>query len=220
MPVPFLDASARHPLIRLDGTPHTATVQLARVIEHPNITVGDYTYYNDFEPVEDYAARIAPYLYPGAPEQLVIGKFCQIAHGVRFLAAANHPMDGFSTYPFSMFDHSLMGHYATMFQPRPATLVGHDVWIGQDARIMPGVTIGNGAIIGAGAVVARDVPAWSIVVGNPGRVLRRRFEDSVIALLDRLEWWDLPLDEIRALVPVLAAGDRESLAAEVVRLRT
>jgi len=129
-------------------------------------------------------------------------------------------MDGFSTYPFSMFDHGLMEHYATMFHPKPDTTVGHDVWIGQDARIMPGVTIGNGAIIGAGSVVARDVPAWSIIVGSPARVLRQRFEEAVIALLDRLQWWNLPHAEIRALVPVLASGDRDELAAQVARLRT
>lgn len=220
MPVPFLDASAYHPLINLDGEPHTQTVQLARAIDHPNIEVGDFTYYNDFDPVEDYAARIAPYLYAGAPERLVIGRFCQIAHGVRFLAAANHPMDGFSTYPFSMFDHGLMEHYATMFAEKPDTRIGHDVWLGQDAKVLPGVSIGNGAVIGTGAVVASDVPAWSLVVGNPGRVLRRRFPDEVIALLDRLAWWDLPLDEIRRLVPVLASGVRDLLEAEVARLRS
>lgn len=220
MPAPFLDAALRHPLTNIHGEPHTQTVQLARVIDHPNIEVGDFSYYNDFEPVEDYAARIAPYLYAGAPERLRIGKFCQIAHGVRFLAAGNHPMDGYSTYPFSMFDHALMEHYAGLFAPRPDTSVGHDVWIGQEAMVLPGVSIGNGSVIGAGAVVARDVPAWSIVVGNPGRVLRRRFPDAVIALLDRLEWWHLPLEEIRALVPVLASGDRARLRDETVRLRS
>lgn len=219
MPAPFLDASLRHPLIDIHGEPHVQTVQLASVIDHPNITVGDFTYYNDFDLVEDYAARIAPYLYAGAPERLVIGRFCQIAHGVRFLAAANHPMDGFSTYPFSMFDHSLMEHYGSMFAEKPDTVIGHDVWLGQEAKILPGVTIGNGAVIGTGAVVAKDVPAWSVVVGNPGRVLRRRFEDHVIALLDRLAWWDLPLEEVRALVPVLASGDAGALEEAVARLR-
>jgi virginiamycin A acetyltransferase len=138
---------------------------------------------------------------------------------VRFLAAANHPMEGFSTYPFSMFDHSLMEHYGHMFAAKPDTVIGHDVWLGQGAMVLPGVHIGNGAVIGAGAVVARDVPDWSVVVGNPGRVLRRRFPDPVIALLDRLRWWDLPLDEIRRLVPVLASGDPDALAAETARLR-
>ncbi|GGD24161.1 CatB-related O-acetyltransferase [Sinisalibacter lacisalsi] len=220
MPAPFLDASLRHPLINIHGEPHNQTVQLARVIDHPNIAVGDFTYYNDFDPVEDYAARIAPYLYPGAPERLVIGRFCQIAHGVRFLAAGNHPMDGFSTYPFPMFDHGLMEQYPALFAPRPDTLIGHDVWLGQGAMVMPGVTIGNGAVIGAGAVVARDVPPWSVVVGNPAGVLRQRFDAPVRALLDRLAWWDLPLDEIRALVPVLASGDRAGLEAAMRRLRS
>jgi len=220
MPAPFLDARQRHPLTNIHGEPHTQTVQLARVIDHPNIEVGDFTYYNDFEPVADYAARIAPYLYPGAPERLRIGRFCQIAHGVRFLAAGNHPMDGFSTYPFSMFDHAQMEHYPGLFAERPDTAIGHDVWLGQGAMVLPGVRIGNGAVIGAGAVVARDVPAWSIVVGNPGQVLRQRFPEAVQALLDRLEWWHLPLDEIRALVPVLASGDGAGLERAVLRLRS
>lgn len=223
MPAPirdarFLDASLRHPLINLGGEPHVQTVHLARVIDHPNIEVGDHTYYNDFEPVADYAQRIAPYLYAGAPERLVFGKFCQIAHGVRFLAAANHPMDGFSTYPFSMFDHSLTEHYGTMFADKPDTRIGHDVWIGQAATILPGVRVGDGVVIGAGAVVATDIASWQIVVGNPGRVLKPRFGPEVTALLDRLRWWHLPLEEIRALVPVLASGDRAGLEAAVARL--
>ncbi len=220
MPVPFLDAHARHPLTRLDGEPHVQTVQLARVIDHPNIEVGDYTYYNDFDPVEDYAARIAPYLYAGAPERLVIGRFCQFAHGTRFItSSADHPKRWFSTYPFAMFNHEVLDLYRAEFAKGRDTVVGHDVWIGHGALILPGVRIGNGAIIGAGAVVARDVPGWSVVAGNPPPEVHRRFAPEVTALLDRLAWWHLPLEEIRALLPVLASADAEALAGAVARLR-
>jgi virginiamycin A acetyltransferase len=220
MPAPFLDAHARHPLTRLDGTPHVQTVQLARVIDHSNIEVGDYTYYNDFDPVEDYAARIAPYLYVGAPERLVIGRFCQIAHGTRFItSSADHPKRWFSSYPFAMFNHEVLDLYQAEFAIGRDTMVGHDVWIGHGALILPGVTIGNGAIIGAGAVVVRDVPGWSVVAGNPASEVRRRFVPEVTALLDRLAWWDLPLEEIRTLLPVLASADVDALAGAVARVR-
>lgn len=220
MPAPFLDADARHPLTRLDGEPHVQTVQLARVIDHPNIEVGDHTYYNDFDPVADHAARIAPYLYAGAPERLVIGRFCQFAHGTRFItSSADHPKRWFSSFPFAMFNHEVLDLYRDEFARGRDTVIGHDVWIGHGALILPGVTVGNGAIIGAGAVVARDVPGWSVVAGNPACEVRARFAPEVAALLDRLAWWDLPLAEIRALVPVLASADVDALAAAVARLR-
>lgn len=220
MPAPLLDANVRHPLILPNGETYTNTVWLARVIDHPNITVGDYTYYNDFEPVADYAARIAPNLHPGAPERLTIGRFCQFAHGTRFItASADHPKRWFTTYPFAVFNHDVMDLFAAEFSKGNDTVVGHDVWIGTDAMILPGVTLGNGVIVGARAVVSRDVPSWSVVAGNPARVVRRRFPDTVCDLLDRLAWWDLPLDEIEDILPVLASADVAALEAVVARLR-
>ena len=221
MPAPFLDATLRHPLTLPNGETYTNTVWLARVIDHPNIEVGDFTYYNDFEPVTDYAARIAPNLYPGAPEKLRIGRFCQFANGTRFItSSADHPKRWFTTYPFAVFNHEVMDLFAAEFSKGRGTVIGHDVWIGTEAMILPGVTLGNGVIVGARAVVSRDVPAWSVVAGNPGRVVRRRFPDEVCALLDRLAWWDLPLDEIRAVLPVVASNDVPALKDAVARLRS
>ena len=214
MAVPFLDADQRHPITFPDGTPYTNTVWLGSVIDHPNIEVGDFTYYNDFEPVTDYAARIAPYLHPGAPERLIIGKFCQFANGTRFItSSADHPKRWFTSYPFAVFDHALFPHFDEEFAKGADTVIGNDVWIGDGARIMPGVTLGDGVIVGAGAIVTRDVPSWSIVAGNPGRVVRRRFPDDVCDRLDRLAWWDRDLADIRALVPVLASADLAALDA-------
>ncbi|MGH1370260.1 MAG: CatB-related O-acetyltransferase [Maritimibacter sp.] len=212
MAVPFLDADARHPLQLPDGSIFEQTVWLKNVIDHPNIEVGDYTYYNDFDPVEDYASRIAPYLHPGAPERLIIGRFCQLAHGARFItSSADHPKRWFTTYPFAVFDHEQMPYFAEEFAKGRDTVIGHDVWIGHEARVMPGVSIGNGVIIGTGAVVTRDVPDWSVVVGNPARVVRRRFAPSVCEKLDQLAWWHRDVEEIRALVPVLASQDEAAL---------
>lgn len=208
------DAHARHPMHFPDGTPNPAMVHLARVIDHPNITVGDYTYANDFDPPADWAGRLAPYLYPGASERLVIGRFCQIAHGVRFItASANHDMAGASTYPFAVFDPAAL--MALMSAPRdlPDTVVGHDVWIGHGAMILPGVRIGNGAIIGAGAVVARDVPAFHIVAGNPARVIRPRFDPETAARLEALAWWDWPPERIEAASGALMSGEIAALVA-------
>jgi virginiamycin A acetyltransferase len=220
MPAAFLDARARHPITLPDGRVFKNTVHLNQVIDHPNIEVGDFTYYNDFEPVSDYAARIAPYLYPGAPERLMIGRFCQFAHGVRFVtASADHPKRWFTAYPFAVFDPSKMPLYAEEFAKGGDTVIGHDVWVGHGAMILPGVTVGDGAIIGAGAVVARDVPAYGVVAGNPAHVVRQRFVPTVVALLQRLRWWDLPLPEIEALLPVLASADEAALARATERLR-
>jgi virginiamycin A acetyltransferase len=194
---PFLDAAARHPIILPNGEPHRGTVHLNRVIDHPNIEIGDYSYYSDFDPVDDYAARIAPYIYPGAPERLAIGKFVQIAHGARFItSSANHPMGGFSTYPFAVFNPDTMTAYADEVAAHGDTTVGHDVWVGYKAMILPGVTIGHGAIIAAGAVVSRDVPPYAIVGGNPANIIRMRFAAETIAALLAIAWWDWDIERI------------------------
>lgn len=213
--MPFLDPTRRHPLVFSDGTVHRQMVHLNRVIDHPNVTVGDFTYANDFDPPADpagWAARLAPYLYPGAPERLTIGRFGQIAHGVRIItASANHAMTGLTSYPFAVFDPTKIDSFRDSFGNLPDTVIGHDVWIGHGALILPGARIGNGAIIGAGAVVAGQVPDYAIVAGNPAGVVRMRFAPDVVARLLALAWWDWPVDRIEAALPALAAGDIAAL---------
>lgn len=212
----FLDAHLRHPILLPDGQSYPNTVWLNQVIDHPNISVGDFTYYNDFEPVTDHAARIAPYLYPNAPERLTIGKFGQFAHGTRFItASADHPKAWFTSYPFAVFNHDCMGLFAEEFGKGGDTVIGHDVWIGHGAMVLPGVTVGHGAIIGAGAVVSRDVPDYAVVAGNPARVVRMRFAPEVIALLLQLAWWHREVEEIQRLLPLLASADITALEAAV-----
>lgn len=207
------DAAARHPLVFPDGTAHDRMVNLAVAIDHPNWRIGRNAYANDFDPPEDWAARLAPYLHPGAPERLIIGPFCQIAHGVRFItASANHPMHGLSTYPFPVFDPEALGHYRDSFAGLPDTVIGPDCWIGHGALILPGARLGPGVIVGAGAVVPGEVPAYAIVAGNPARLVRLRFAPERIAALLDLAWWDWPDELIERAAPALASGrDPEAL---------
>lgn len=206
------DPDQRNPLIFPDGSRDDATVFLNNVIDHPNITIGAYTYYNDNRLPEDYASTIAPYLFAGAPEKLNIGKFCQIAQGVQFITStANHSMDGFSTYPFAIFDPPRFATYRSSLPAGNDTLVGNDCWIGREATILPGATIGNGVIIGAKAVVAGNVPDYAVVVGNPGRVARMRFSDNEVAKLLELAWWDWEAVDISASLTAIENADIDAL---------
>lgn len=209
-------ASRRFPLVFPDGTAHREMVQLSAVIDHPNWDIGRHAYANDFDPPADWARRLAPYLYPGAPERLVIGPFCQIAHGARFItASANHPMEGISTYPFAVFDPAALPAYKAGFQDLPDTVIGPDCWIGHGALILPGARLGAGVIVGAGAVVRGEVPAYSVVAGNPARVLRRRFPEAQIAELLRVAWWDWDAARIETHVDLIVAGDVDALLRAV-----
>lgn len=211
--MPFLNPNTRHPIRLPDGANYQNTVWLKSVLNHPKIEVGEFTYYNDFEPVDDYAARIAPYLHHGSPEKLIIGKFGQFAHGTRFITdSANHARDWFTAFPFAVFNPEVMPYFEEeFFSGKRDTVVGHDVWIGHGATIMPGVTLGHGAIVGTGSVVTKDVPPFTVVGGNPARVLKMRFDQPVIDALLALEWWHMPIEDIRALIPVLASCDLDGL---------
>lgn len=184
-------------------------------VTNPNILVGDFTYIadSDFE-------RHVTHFYPWSRDRLIIGKFCQIAAGVEFVMNdANHQMNAVTTFPF----YTLEGW--NMTAPSPAdmpfkgdTVVGNDVWIGQNAVILPGVHIGDGAIIGASSVVGSDVAPYSIVAGNPARLRRRRFDEELTALLLKWKWWDLPTGEIDAAIPLLTNSDLAAVKAEIKRI--
>lgn len=211
--MPFPRPDERHPLTLPDGTRHPGAVFLRAVIDHPRLEVGEYSYAFDFNPPDDWAERIAPYLYPFSAERLVIGRFCQIANGVRFItASANHRYDGISSFPFAIFDGggearpSLPTHF-------PDTLIGNDVWLGDGARILPGARIGSGVIVGAGAVVGGVVPDYGIVAGNPARIVRMRFPEPAIARLMALAWWNWPIDRIRRHEAAICGGDIDALEA-------
>ncbi|MDF1855343.1 CatB-related O-acetyltransferase [Pseudooceanicola sp.] len=197
-----------------DGTSVPSVFQLTGVKQHPNISVGRYAYASDNALPADILQTIAPYLFPGAPEKLSIGPFCQIAEGVRIItSSANHPMDGATTYPFAIFNPARMVSYAFEVGPKPDTVIGADCWIGRDALILPGAVLGHGVIVQAGAVVRGHVPDYAIVGGNPAQVIRMRFPDPVIARLLDLAWWDWPEAAIIAAIPALEANDIDGLAA-------
>ncbi len=214
MPHPFPDALTRNPLILADGTPHEGTVFLKAAVEHPRIEAGDYSYASADKPPADWATSLAPYLFPQSPEKLVIGKFCQIAHGVCFItASANHRYDGFSSFPFAIFDGGFDGGRQSLPGPGPDTVIGNDVWIGRDARILPGARLGDGVIVGAGAVVGGNVPPYAVVAGNPAQVVRMRFARDVIARLLDIAWWTWPITHILAHEAAICGGDIDTLSA-------
>ena len=181
-------------------------------ITNQNIIVGDFTYIADSR----FESHVT-HLYPWSRDKLLIGKFCQIASGVEFVMNdANHQMNVVTTFPF----YTLEGW--DMDAPDPSempfkgnTVIGNDVWIGQNAVILPGVHIGDGAIIGANSIVGSDVDPYTIVVGNPAKPLRKRFDDDLIGLLLRFKWWDKSIEEINSLIPILTCSELEKVRNEI-----
>ncbi|MDR1213852.1 MAG: CatB-related O-acetyltransferase [Propionibacteriaceae bacterium] len=201
MPTP--DPNKRFPVPGFDVT------YVKPTITRPNIEVGDFTYYSGL----DFEAQVTHHYPEQYGDRLIIGKFCQIAAGVEFVMnGVNHQMNAVSTFPFYIL--------AGWEQPVPAmtvmpikgdTVVGNDVWIGQGATILPGVHIGDGAIIGLKSVVGSDVAPYSVVAGAPARLIRRRFDDELIGLLEEFRWWDRPVAEIKALIPLLSDPDLDAV---------
>ncbi|MFB9947609.1 CatB-related O-acetyltransferase [Rhizobium puerariae] len=207
--MPLLDASAMFPVTHPDGRVSRTTVYLKNAVSHPCMEIGDYSYYTHYGKLEETAEILAPYLFTDSRERLVIGKFVQIARGSYFItSSANHPMTGVTTYPFRIFKPETFGYKDL---PVKDTVVGHDVWIGHNAAVMPGVQIGAGAIIAAASVVTRDVPAYAVVGGNPATVIRMRYPEGVIAELLDLAWWNWPIDRIEANLRALETGDIAAL---------
>lgn len=218
MPGKFPDAQTRHPLTLPDGEIHQGTVFLKAVLNHPRIAAGDYSYASSDTPPDDWARRLAPYLFADSAESLKIGKFCQIADGVVFVtASANHRYDGFSTFPFAVFDGGFDESRPSLPDAGRDTVVGNDVWIGRDACILPGVRIGDGAIIGAGAVVAGVISPYTVMVGNPARAVRQRFDGPTIESLQKIAWWDWPIERILACEAAICGADLAALESAAPR---
>ena len=194
------------------------TVYLNAVIKDPQIEVGDYTIYNDFiaDPLL-FEKNNVLYHYPIHREKLIIGKFCSIACGTKFLFnCANHTLKSLSTYTFPLFYEEWeleKSNITTAWDNKGNIVIGNDVWIGYEAVIMAGVHIGDGAIIAARAVVTKDVPPYTIVGGTPAKEIRKRFDTEVIQQLLKLKWWDWSTDKIHQCLPYIAEGKLDELLA-------
>ncbi|MGE5362681.1 MAG: CatB-related O-acetyltransferase [Bacteroidota bacterium] len=187
---------------------------LKNIVKNPNIIAGDYSFYHDFDDPLKFESKNVLYHYPVNGDRLIIGKFCSIACGTRFIMnGANHKLASFTTYPFPVFyDAWMTGQYVTeAWDNKGDIVVGNDVWIGFECLIMPGVTIGDGAIIASRSVVTRDVPPYTIVGGAPARTIRKRFNDEIVEILMTLKWWDWSPEKIRQNARVLCSNDSAAL---------
>lgn len=188
-------------------------VYIKNVITRPNIIVGEYTYYDDINGAEKFEDHVSHH-YEFLGDKLIIGKFCAIAKGIEFVMnGANHRMNSVTTYPFN-----IMGGGWEQFTPsledlplKGDTVVGNDVWIGQNVTVMPGVHIGDGSIIAANSVVTKNIPPYSIAGGNPCRLIRKRFDDDLIAYLLNLKWWDWDADKIFRNMDALCSGNLQKI---------
>jgi virginiamycin A acetyltransferase len=202
------DPFNKHPM---SGFPQVCFIK--NTVKNPNIVIGDYSYYDDPEDSENFERNVL-YHYPFIGDKLIIGKFCALARGVKFIMnGANHKISGISTYPFSIF-----GNGWEKVRPRPEdlpykgdTIVGNDVWIGYDVLIMPGVKIGNGAIISSRSVVVKDVPAYTVVGGNPATPIRTRFTEETISQLESIAWWNWPIEKITRNLGLIVSADVKAL---------
>lgn len=192
------------------------TVYLKNIITNPNIIIGDYTIYNDFvsDPTR-FETNNVLYQYPINHDRLLIGKFCSIACGAKFIfTSANHTLKSLSTYPFPLFFEEWgldKREVASAWDNKGDIVIGNDVWIGYEAVVLSGVHIGDGAIIGARAVVTRDVPPYTIVGGVPATEIRKRFDEATINKLLQVRWWNLPFETINDLLPSIMNGEVKEL---------
>ena len=192
------------------------TIYLNTIINNPNIIVGDYTIYNDFvnDPTQ-FEKNNVLYHYPINQDRLIIGKFCSIACGAKFIFnSANHALRSLSNYTFPLFFEEWglnKKNVASAWDNKGDIIIGNDVWIGYEAVIMAGVHIGDGAVIAARAVVTKDVPPYTIVGGTPARKIRMRFEEETIAKLQQIQWWNWPVEKIRRSLPYIMEGTVDRL---------
>jgi len=212
-----MHGNAPNPEIKHPISMHPRVGFLKPLVTAENIEVGDFTYYDDPHGPYKFQEKCVLHHYPFIGDRLVIGKFCAIAEGARFIMnGANHAMSGFSTYPFNIFGHG----WEEGFDPatwqhefRGDTVVGNDVWIGMEAVVLPGVKVGDGAIVAAKSVVSHDVPPYAVVAGNPAKVVKMRFDDATIARLLRVAWWDWPVDKISRNLNAIRGADIAALEA-------
>jgi len=185
---------------------------LKNVVKNPNIIVGDYTYYDDFENVENFEKNVK-YHFDFVGDKLTIGKFCMIASDVKFIMnGANHLTKALTTYPFAIFANGWENAMEGKSYPQKGDInIGNDVWIGYNATIMAGVTIGDGAIIATNATVIKNVAPYTIVGGNPAKEIKKRFPKEVITKLLELQWWNWDIEKITKNIQNLTDKEIEKI---------
>ena len=204
----YPDSANPHPMA---GFPQVCFIK--NTVTSPNIVIGDYTYYDDPEDSENFERNVL-YHFPFIGDKLIIGKFCALSRGIKFIMnGANHRISGFSTYPFEIFGASWK---RAALKPKEYpfkgdTVIGNDVWIGYEVTIMPGVKIGDGAIIAAESIVTKDVPPYTIVGGNPARIIHQRFDDETVEILLEIAWWNWDIANITQNLEKIVAADLEAL---------
>lgn len=188
---------------------------IKNVIKAPNITVGDYTYYDDPVDPTGFEKNNVLFNYPEFGDRLIIGKFCAIASGTKFImGAANHRISSVTTYPFHVFGgewSKRTPEHLSQLPYKGDIVIGNDVWIGRESTILPGVKIGDGAIIGAYSVVTKNVSPYSVVGGNPAQFIKKRFDDVLIDILLKLQWWDFAPEKLVEFLPLLCDPDLEKV---------
>ena len=196
---------------------------IKNIVKNPNIIIGDFTYYFEKDKSDRFEDHVT-HFYDFIGDKLIIGKFCSIAKGIEFIMnGANHKMDCISTYPFYIMGGdwgSALAPHTDELPLKGDTVVGNDVWFGQNVTVLPGVHIGDGAIIGANSVVASDIPPYTIAVGNPCKVVKKRFDDEMINMLLEFKWWDKNIDEINNLIPLLGDSDINKVKSRLKQLLT
>ncbi len=204
------DPASRHPV-----PGHPRVVFLKAVVDAPNVEVGDYSYYDDPVEPERFLEKCVLHHYDFMGDRLRIGRYTAIAAGATFIMnGANHAMAGFSTYPFPIFGGAFAeGAPPDLFEgtSRGDTVVGNDVWIGHEATILPGVSVGDGSVVGAKAVVGSDVPPYAVVAGNPARVVRIRFPEDTVRRLLAVAWWGWPAERVARNLRAILGADIEAL---------
>lgn len=188
---------------------------IKNVIKAPNITVGEYTYYDDANDPAGFEKNNVLFNYPEFGDKLIIGKFCQIACGTRFIMGpANHRLCSVTAYPFNVLGGAWTENTPPHLDQLPHKgdiVVGSDVWIGRESVIMPGVKFGDGAVIAAYSMVAKDIPAYTVYGGNPARFIKKRFDDELIDLLLRFRWWDSEPEALTEILPLLCDPDLDKV---------
>jgi virginiamycin A acetyltransferase len=196
----------RHPI-----PGQTRLVYLKTVVSNPNIVVGDYTYYDDVDHPENFERNVL-YHFDFIGDKLIIGKFCSVAAGVKFIMnGGNHRTDWFTNYPFPVFGHGWESAMPATWPHKGDTVVGHDVWLGYGATLMPGVQVGDGAIVAAQSVVTKPVAPYTVVGGNPARAIRQRFDDDTVQTLLQLQWWHWDIAKITRNLSAICGADLEQL---------